>query len=385
MADNIYGVDCGSGKLTVVCNGKVPETGDALAKFRYTSQEFLDFAWFEGSGVLVTESSTFIPRSVQKGSSSSQYFDYEQICSFLKECREKKITVLRFDNNRTYHVLKDFIRLCEAKDKRVEKWHGENLFADVPYQAVNSKGETVNKKHTIKLKLVNKKYKSDFWEAIALGWTYDFCPDSLHELTEKSLYNPDKDLPLHIKLRGEITEESNFVLLQYKAYDKKMNVSCGDFFEIYLHPLLEVVDKQIEQDLGKENGADMIEKYGQRLTRYKGTGEINYNEVFSMYRSIFSVCMNRHGNVQPAGWKLIKKVLGFSNCRRKSGIAGADLHKYLYETMNKAIQPESFDDKRFGTRDPSDPHYELRKTLNRDLEVMSKYLFRVFKKSLQSM
>lgn len=385
MADNIYGVDCGSGKLTVVCNGKVPEAGDASAKFRYTSQEFLDFAWFEGSGVLVTESSTFVPRSVQKGSSSSQYFDYEQICSFLKECREKKITVLRFDNNRTYHVLKDFIKLSEEKDKRVEKWHGKDLFADVPYQVVNRKGETVNKKHNIKLKLVNKKHKSDFWEAVVLGWAYDFCPDSLHKLTETALYDPDKDLPLHTKLRGEITQESNFVLLQYKAYDKKMNVACGDFFEIHMHPLLEMVDKQIEEDLGKEKGADLIDKYGQRLTKYEKSGKINYNVVMSLYRSIFSVCINRHGNVQPARWKLTKKVLGFSNCRRKSGIAGADLHKYLYETMKKTMKFEGFDDKRFGTRDPSDPHYELRKILNRDLEIMSKYLFHVFKKSLQYM
>ena len=96
------------------------------------------------------------------------------------------------------------------------------------------------------------------------------------------------------------------VLLQYKAYDKKMNVSYGDFLK-FMHPLLEIVDKQIEQDLGKENGADMIQKYGQRLTRYERNGEINYNKVLSMYRSIFSVCVNRHGDVQLAGWKLIKK------------------------------------------------------------------------------
>lgn len=384
MTDKIYGVDCGDNKLTVVCNGKVPQAGDALAKFRYRSQEFLDFAWFEGPGVLITESSTFVPRSVEKASSSSQYFDYSQICCFLKECRQRGITVLRFGNNRTYHVLKDFIRLHEEKDERVKKWHDENLFADIPYQKVNIEGEVVDKKHNIKLRLVDGKYKSDFWEAIVLGWAYDFCSDSLHELTEASLYDPDDSLPLHIKLRGQITRESNFVLLQYKAYDKKMNVACGDFFEIHMNPLLEVIDKQIEGDLGKEEGADLIEKYGQRLTRYK-TGEINYNKTNSLYRSIFSVCMNRHADIQPAGWKLIKKVLGFSSCRRKSGIAGADLHKYVYEKMKKAIKPKNFDSKRFGTRDPSDPHYELRKTLNRDLEVMSKYLFHVFRKSLQSM
>ena len=355
-----YGVDCGDKKFWVSVNGQLGVS--------YSVQDFIDLKWYQGPGKLATETTTFYCRPVTKTASLSQFLTYEQACEFEENCKQAGVDLFVYPNKSTWMIVQDFLRLLKAEEPRVAKYSHIDPYA---YKA-NKKG----------------KVKNDSFEAVVLGWTLDFCPQTL---TKAKFRDPDSTWDWRLQLKHELIGDTNRRLNNQRItnlYDDPDFINLRNLFS------------QIEEEVKTSNhpGAKVLrdleitpfEKAGKRsdIWGYK-KGDIKLHEISPIFKAVYACRCDEDGRLRPLGFSMLWQLLGGNAFRFRSGVAGAQLrynfakkvfdHKMTESGLKLPCKNDSF----HLTRDKESPYYQARKESHKDVKNAVKFLNQTYEKLLK--
>lgn len=353
---NIYGVDVGSRSFFV-------STNKSKGK-QYSVKEFLDFDWWQGPGVLITETTTLHPRPERKTPSLAQVFTYNEINDFLDQAEMRDLEVLTYPNRDTWKLVKTFVEMVENGDPRVAGYDTDDL----------------------DYKIVNNKIKSDTLESMVLAFAYELNPQSL---SAPSVYDPDKTSFGAKLIKEEIVADSNRRL-------NKQRISNGyddpDFSR--LKALLPAIDQEIQQS--SHPGAAVLREIEAipRACRdskdgvYK-KGDIRLDNLCPSLKAVYAVKVAENGALRKCGLQMTWTVLGGNAFRYKSGVAGAQLRFNVHSKIRKfraeeagLPEPKKKDHIMFMTRDPECQYYQVQRQCHKDLKNVVKFLNKTYEKLL---
>lgn len=358
MADfNIYGVDVGSKSVFVSANKSKGK--------QYSYKEFLDFDWWQGPGVLITETTTLHPRPELKTPSLAQIFTYGEINDFLDQAEMRDLEVLTYPNRDTWKLVKTFIDMVEQSDPRIADYDTDDL----------------------DYKIVKGKIKSDTLEAMVLGFAYEICPQSL---SAPSIYDPDKR-SFGVKLiKEQIVAETNRRLNKQRILN---DYNDSDFSK--LKALLPALHQEIQQS--NHPGAEVLRGIKAIPIACKRSkdgvykkGDIRLDELSPSLKAVYAVRVKEDGTLRECGFQMIWSVLGGNAFRFRSGVAGSQLRFNVHSKIRKirAIEaglpePKNKDQHlMFMTRDPECQYYQVQRQCHKDLKNVVKFLNQAYEKLL---
>ena len=342
----LYGVDQGSKQFHVSVDGQ-PGVG-------YSISSFFDFDWYQGPGVLVSESTTFKPRPLTKTPSLAQYGTFEQWKKFESEASASGVELLQIGAKETWKIVQDWIRFGHADQYR-------NLFTASKWKTFISEG------------------KNDSLEALVIGWSYHYARQCLFPVRFR---NPDLeyiDSPL-LLLKHEIVAETN------RRLNHERVTGCLNGFEVLEENLTVIRRAYITSShpgaaaLRLIDAMPLAKKRSEKYGYLKG--DIKKHEISAAFKAVWAGVFDENGNKRPCGFQFLwENLYGGSSTRYRSGVAGAQLRNdVMGSLMTKRLNAAGLkNDKDIRqTKHPLSPYFAIRKQCNRDLKQIVKYLISLY-------
>ena len=356
-----YGHDCG-GKKNWVSAGFDLGTP-------YSNEQFLNFDWYKGPGVLLTEVCSFYARPKKKTASLSQYFLFEELSAFLDGCRQRGVEVRIFPNKHTWKEVATFMDQVK---------NDPDFAADYAHIDFSSFKRDAS-----------GKFKYDELESMVLSFIAETKIEATSPL--KSIRDPDMDWDLINKIKHAVIDNSNRRLNEQRIRNSYDN---PDFAR--LRDLLPAIEEEVMNS--NHPGADVLRKINAfplpRAHRDSDKwgikkGEIKLHEITPALKSVWSCRVDESGNLYGFGFQMLWNALGGSPYRYRSGVAGAqlryDVHKEIRRSrLEEAGLPElkKTESGKMLTRDKRDPYYGVRIQSHKDLKNVVKFLNATFEKLL---
>lgn len=361
MQKVFYGHDCGQKKNWV-------SAGYGLGA-PYTNQEFLDFKWYEGPGILVTEVCSFYARPKTKVPSLSQYFYFEELSKFLKGCKERGVEVRVFPNKHTWKEVSTFMDLVQSDP---------DFAAD--YEHIDFSSFKTDQ---------SGKFKYDELESLVLSHIAETAIESTAPLN--SIRDPDADWDFVNKVKHAVVKASNRLL-----NNQRIENSYDDPYFARLRDLLPMIEHEVMNSshpgavVLREIGAFPLPRAARDSEKWGlKKGQIKLHELTPALKSVWSCRVDEAGNLYKFGFQMLWTILGGSPYRFRSGVAGAqlryDVHKEIRrKNLALAGLPElkKAEAGKMLTRDKSNPYYWVRIQSHKDLKNVVKFLNATFEKLL---
>jgi hypothetical protein len=355
VEEKVYGLDMGGRRFWISVNGAPSKP--------WTAQQFLDFEWFEGGGILVSESSTYVARPKDGVPSMAQPLYYDEWQEFQQKARINGLRLFKVPHRLTRNYVNTWVELVENRDPRVSRWHDAQ----------------------VQFKQVNGKHKDDANEAVVIGWIADFDPRNVHPVKIK---DPDQPKDKKVIYREKCVQSVNKRLNSERVTKDYADASFKQFNQDNLKYLVNFIKEKAAQGHAIAIDAinyDYVPKiYTQKNKQGKwNVGDVNINSLIGIYHAVYSHMVDADGNRNPGGWGHVKRCLGFNGFRHKSGVAGAQVHHdFLKTSLRKKILKkyglEDVDGKTFYTRDPESKYFQLRKEANSFTRRFAKLIYEAF-------
>lgn len=341
-----YGVDQGGKQFHVSVNG---QPGVA-----YSVENFLSFDWYEGPGVLVSESTTFRPRPLSKTPSLAQYLTFEQWKRFESEAQRRGVQLLQLGAKETWKIVQDWISFGHADQF-------EDQFTAAKWRDFMSKG------------------KNDSLEAAVIGWSYHYVPQCLFPVTFRDPDLEYADSP-KLTLKHAIVAETN------RRLNHERVTGCLSGFEVLEQNLPAIRQAYMNSDHPGAQALRLIEAMplSDRGSKKYGylAGDIKKHEISAAFKAVWAGVFDEDGNKRPCGFQFLwENLYGGSSVRYRSGVAGAQLRNdVMGSLMTQRLKAADLkNDKNLRqTKDSLSPYYAVRKQCNRDLKHIVKFLIGLY-------
>lgn len=360
---NIYGVDLGGGSFNVSINGELGES--------YSLEEFKALSWYVGPGKLYTENTTFYPRPLTKTASLAQAMTYKEVCKFLDDCEDNQVKVFQLPARNTWKHVRDFVDKIEQQHPSVASYLDKDLS---------------------KLKLdKNGKMKNDSIEAMIIAWVGANYPEKVSRLYD--VRDPDTAWDKTFSIKHHIIQQSNQRLNSQRA---NRHYDCADFSTLRdLFPQIEKIAMASNHPGAvalREMGAIPYERAKQASPKFGyAPGEIKTHAISPIFKATYACCVGKDGKPFPFGHQMLRKALGGSGFRFRSGVAGAqirydvarDLRNSYYPAIGLPIVKNKDEKYKMLSPDPTNPYYKARKECHKKLDQATAFLQQTYKSLLE--